>query len=99
MRPKNDHLAYEILSAISEIPFGKVATYGQIAHLISRDKNARLIGSVLRHAADFGDYPCRRVVNAAGRLVPGWAAQQAVACNRVRAFGYTPYLQSHKTRL
>ena len=25
--------------------------------------------------------------------------QQAVACNRVRAFGHTPYLQSHKTRL
>ena len=75
MRPKNDYLAYQILSAVSEIPIGKVATYGQIARLIGRDKNARLVGSVLRHAADYGDYPCHRVVNAAGRLVPGWAAQ------------------------
>ena len=25
MRPKNDHLAYEILSAVSEIPFGKAS--------------------------------------------------------------------------
>ena len=25
--------------------------------------------------------------------------QQAVACNRVRTFGHTPYLQSQKTRL
>ena len=66
MHPKNHHLAYEILSVVSEIPFGKVATYGQIA---------RLVGSVLRHAADYGDYPCHRVVNASGRLVPGWAAQ------------------------
>ena len=57
MRLKNDRLAYEILSAVSEIPFGKVATYGQIARLIGRDKNARLVGSVLRHAADYGDYP------------------------------------------
>lgn len=45
MRSKNDHLAYEILSAVSEIPFGKVATYGQIARLIGRDKNARLGGA------------------------------------------------------
>ena len=99
MRPKNDYLAYQILSAVSEIPIGKVATYGQIARLIGRDKNAHLVGCVLRHAADYGDYPCHRVVNASGRLVLGWAAQQAVACNRVRAFGHTPYLQSHKTRL
>ncbi|WP_250581044.1 MGMT family protein [Neisseria subflava] len=41
----NDDLAYEILSAVAEIPFGKVATYGQIARLIGRDKNARLVGS------------------------------------------------------
>jgi len=34
MRPKNDRLAYEILSAVAEIPCGKVATYGQIARLI-----------------------------------------------------------------
>ena len=65
MHLKNDRLAYEILSAVAEIPFGKVATYGQIARLIGRDKNARLVGSLQRHAADHGDY----------RLVPGWAAQ------------------------
>ncbi|WP_425311262.1 MGMT family protein [Kingella potus] len=75
MRPKNDRLAYEILSAVAEIPFGKVATYGQIARLIGRDKNARLVGNVLRHAKSYGDYPCHRVVNAAGRLAPHWAAQ------------------------
>ena len=65
MRPKNDRLAYEILSAVAEIPCGKVSTYGQIARLIGREKNTRLVGSVLRHTADYGDYPCHRVVNAA----------------------------------
>ena len=35
-------LIYEILSVVEEIPEGKVATYGQIARLIGRDKNSRL---------------------------------------------------------
>ena len=34
-----EDLIYEILSAVEEIPEGKVATYGQIARLIGRDKN------------------------------------------------------------
>ena len=71
----NDALIYEILSAVEEIPQGKVATYGQIAKLIGRDKNARLVGKVLAMAEHYGDYPCHRVVNHAGRTVPGWKGQ------------------------
>ena len=43
----DDDLAYEILSAVEEVPEGKVATYGQIARLIGREKNSRLVGKVL----------------------------------------------------
>ena len=43
----NDDLAYEILSVVEEIPAGRVATYGQIAKLIGREKNSRLVGSVV----------------------------------------------------
>ena len=68
-------LIYEILSAVAEIPRGKVATYGQIARLIGRERNARLVGQVLSQAELYGDYPCHRVVNHAGRLVPGWTEQ------------------------
>ena len=71
----NDDFAYAVLSAVTEIPEGKVATYGQIARLIGYPKNARLVARVLSHADYYGDYPCHRVVNAAGRLAPGWAAQ------------------------
>ena len=70
-----EELAYEVLSVVSEIPEGRVATYGQIARLIGRPKNARLVGKILSCAEYFGDYPCYRVVNAAGRLAPGWAEQ------------------------
>lgn len=70
-----DNLIYEILSVVEEIPEGKVATYGQIARLIGRDRNARLVGKVLSMAEYYGSYPCHRVVNHAGRLVPFWAEQ------------------------
>ena len=42
----NDSPAYEILSVVEEIPFGKVATYGQIARLIGMEKNSRLVAMV-----------------------------------------------------
>lgn len=71
----NEDLIYEILSVVSEIPEGKVATYGQIARLIGRDKNSRLVGTVLSRSQYYGKYPCHRVVNHAGRLVPGWMDQ------------------------
>ena len=72
----SEDLIYEILSVVGEIPEGKVATYGQIARLIGRDKNARLVGKVLSMAEFYGNYPCHRVVNHAGRLVPGWSEQR-----------------------
>ena len=71
----NEPLIYEILSVVEEIPEGCVATYGQIARLIGRDRNARLVGKVLSMAEFYGRYPCHRVVNHAGRLVPGWREQ------------------------
>ncbi|WP_277631411.1 MGMT family protein [Atopococcus tabaci] len=75
-RVTDDKLIYEILSVVEEIPLGKVATYGQIARLIGRERNARLVGRVLSMAEFYGDYPCHRVVNHAGRLAPGWMAQR-----------------------
>lgn len=72
----DEDLIYEVLSAVEEIPEGKVATYGQIARLIGRPKNARLVGRVLSMAEYYGSYPCHRVVNHIGRLAPGWEEQK-----------------------
>jgi methylated-DNA-protein-cysteine methyltransferase-like protein len=77
-RTLDDSLIYEILSVVEEIPEGKVATYGQIARLIGREKNARLVGKVLSMADFYGRYPCHRVVNHAGRTAPGWSEQRAL---------------------
>ena len=74
----NEDLIYEILSVVEEIPAGHVATYGQIARLIGREKNARLVGKVLGMSQYYGKDPCHRVVNHAGRLAPGWPEQRSL---------------------
>jgi len=72
----NEKLINQILSVVACIPVRKVATYGQIARLIGREKNARLVGRVLSQAGLYGKYPCHRVVNSAGRLAPVWEEQR-----------------------
>lgn len=72
----NEALIYEILSVVSEIPEGRAASYGQIAKLIGRDKNARLVGKVLSMAQYYGDYPCHRVVNHQVRCAPHYTDQR-----------------------
>lgn len=72
----NEKLINQILSVVACIPVGKVATYGQITHLIGRERNARLVGRVLSQAELYGKYPCHRVVNSAGCLAPAWEEQR-----------------------
>ena len=77
-RVLDEGLMYGILSAVEEIPPGRVASYGQIAALIGREKNARLVARVLSRAPEANPYPCHRVVTAAGRTAPGWSEQRAL---------------------
>lgn len=72
----DEYFIDEVLAAVNEIPKGRVATYGQIAKMIGKDKNARLVGKVLSISQYYGDYPCHRVVNHRGRIVPGWFEQR-----------------------
>ena len=72
----DENLVYEILSVVEEIPEGCVASYGQIARLIGRDRNSRLIGKVLSMSQFYGNYPCHQVVNHAGRLAPHFPEQR-----------------------
>ena len=73
----DEGLIYEILSVVEEIPPGRVASYGQIARLIGRERNARLVGKVLGLSEHYGNYTCHRVVNHAGRLAPSFPEQEA----------------------
>ena len=64
----------EIWSVVAEIPAGRVATYGQLARLIGMPGHARRAGRALAMAPT--GLPCHRVVNSAGRTVPGWTRQR-----------------------
>ena len=50
------------------IPRGRVATYGQIAALCGKRRNARQVGYALKLGLA-GDIPAHRVVNSRGELV------------------------------
>ena len=52
----------------SQIPKGKVATYGQIALLCGKPKNSRQVGYALNHGRVGESAPAHRVVNARGTL-------------------------------
>lgn len=73
-RVLDDSLIYEILSAVEEIPEGRTATYGQIACLIGREKNARLVGKVLSRAEYYGSFPVTGG-KPRGKAGAGWPEQ------------------------
>lgn len=72
----DDNFVYLVLSIVSEIPEGSVATYKLIASLAGREKNARQIGKILSMSSFYGSFPCHRVVNSAGRIAPDWDEQR-----------------------
>ena len=72
----NEKLMREVYAVADSIPPGKVMSYGQIAAAVGRPKNARLIGKIMSLADRYGEHPCHRVVNSAGRTVPGWPEQR-----------------------
>ena len=63
----------KIYLAVQQIPFGTVATYGQVAAMAGNGNAARAVGNALHVNPAPGVIPCHRVVNAQGRLAPHFA--------------------------
>ena len=61
---------------VAEIPYGRVATYGQLADMLGYPRHARLAGAALHHAPQ--GLPCHRVVSADGRCSPHWPQQKTL---------------------
>lgn len=57
-----------VLEFVRAIPYGKVATYGQIALLAGSPRAARQVGMVLRGLKDADTLPWHRVINAEGGI-------------------------------
>ena len=79
----------DVLNIVSQIPWGRVTTYGHIAALAGWPSHARMVGRTLRYscvpsvagnqrssAPEDVSLPCHRVVNKEGRTAPGWSRQR-----------------------
>jgi methylated-DNA-[protein]-cysteine S-methyltransferase len=60
--------AWDVLTATRRVPFGRTATYGEVAARIGRPKAARAVGGALGSNPIPIVIPCHRVVGAGGRL-------------------------------
>ncbi len=63
-----------IIDVLIALQPGEVTTYGDIADMAGYPKNSRLVGRILQSTEV--EVPWWRVVNAAGRLVPGHEHEQ-----------------------
>ena len=68
----------DVLNIVSQIPYGKVTTYGQIAALAGWPSHSRMVGRTLRYTPGAENLPCHRVVNKEGRTAPGWGRQRTL---------------------
>lgn len=66
---------YAVYSVVTQIPYGKVTSYGHIAYLIGRPQNSRLVGQSLKHYPEIMrqlgenfDIPWWRVLSSSGAI-------------------------------
>ena len=64
---KKEDFFSKVHKIVAKIPYGKVATYGDIAEVCGIRSSARTVGWALNGAKDSG-LPCHRVVNRFGAL-------------------------------
>ena len=69
----SESFSERVYAAVRKIPYGKVATYGQIAALAGSPNAQRAVGNALHHNPDPEHTPCFRVVNAQGKLTGAFA--------------------------
>lgn len=69
----SDSPSKRIYEAVKRIPYGHVATYGQVAEAAGDRNMARAVGNALHKNPDPDNIPCFRVVNAKGELAGEFA--------------------------
>lgn len=68
-----------VFTAVNQIPYGSVTSYGHIAELVGKPRNARQVGSTLKHSSqlianfrqegiEFDNLPWWRVISSSGLI-------------------------------
>lgn len=63
----------KIYEVVKQIPYGKVATYGQVAQIAGNRRWSRVVGYALHANPDPVHIPCYRVVNRLGEVSAAFA--------------------------
>lgn len=71
MIKKNGEISEQVYELVTQIPMGKVATYGDIARVLGI--SPRYIGFILHNNPYEGKVPCHRVVNSKGVVAANFA--------------------------
>ncbi|NDW13500.1 MGMT family protein [Bacteroides sp. 214] len=88
----------EVYEVLTVIPSGSVISYGEIAELLGKPAYSRMVGRALRIVPEGLSLPCHRVVNAQGRLAPGWEEQRQLLLNEGVIFRRNGTVDMDKSR-
>lgn len=69
LNPKGTKFMKQVWTALQEIPYGEVRTYGQIAQTVGKPKAARAVGMANHRNPIPIIIPCHRVIGSNGKLV------------------------------
>ncbi|HEY4479156.1 MAG TPA: MGMT family protein [Candidatus Paceibacterota bacterium] len=65
---KEQNFYSKVYDVVKKIPAGKVATYQQVATIISTPRAAQAVGWALRALPDYNNIPWQRVINSQGMI-------------------------------
>jgi methylated-DNA-protein-cysteine methyltransferase-like protein len=69
MFPSRASFPQQVYAIVASVPYGRVITYGAIAHLLGNPRKAREVGWAMAVAPDRDPpIPAHRVINARGEL-------------------------------
>ena len=89
---KADSFSERIKKLIKRIPYGKVATYGQIASLAGNQRGARQVVRILHTCSQKENLPWHRVINARGAisLRPGYGYEEQYSLLALEGVVFNP---------
>ncbi len=79
-------LEQQVYKKLTEVPQGKVTTYGELAKAVGLKNGQRIIGQIMKKNPYPAIIPCHRVVNSDGK-VGGYAYGEDVKTNMLQKEG------------
>ncbi|TVZ52935.1 MGMT family protein [Dokdonia sp. Hel_I_53] len=66
--PETENFFHRVYAVATQIPYGRVTTYGAIAKYLGASRSSRMVGWAMNGASNYPRVPAHRVVNRVGLL-------------------------------